>query len=141
MDGLSVKDRFLGSLHRCENNEGFIPTFYARLISSSDLVKYKFRKTNFERQNQMLINSLKLVAGVTCNEQEALQELRLRAETHDKAHMNIKPELYEHWQVALVCTAAELDPQWDEDVERAWNSILDTVVNHMIRNYFPSGEH
>ena len=135
MDGLSVKDRFLESLRRCEGNEGFIPTFYARLISSSDLVKYKFRKTNFERQNQMLINSLKLVAGVTCNEQEALQELRLRAESHDQAHMNIKPELYEFWQVALVSTAAEVDPDWDEDIERSWNMILDTVVNHMIKHY------
>lgn len=135
MDELSVKDRFLGSLHRCESNEGFIPAFYARLISSSDLVKYKFRKTNFEAQNQMLIKSLKLVSGVTCNEQDALQELRLRAETHNQAHLNIKPELYEYWQVALVSTAAEVDPEWNEDIERAWNTILDTVVNHMIRHY------
>jgi hemoglobin-like flavoprotein len=135
MDELSVKDRFLGSLHRCESNDGFIPAFYPRLISSSDLVKYKFRKTNFEAQNQMLIKSLKLVSGVTCNEQDALQELRLRAETHNQAHLNIKPELYEYWQVALVSTAAEVDPEWNEDIERAWNTILDTVVNHMIRHY------
>jgi len=135
MEALSIKDQFLESLHRCERNEGFIPTFYSRMVSSSELVRYKFRHTNFEAQNQMLIKSLKLVAGVSCNEQEALQELRLRAETHNKAHMNIKPELYEFWQVALVSTAAEVDPEWDEETERAWNVILDTVVNHMIKLY------
>lgn len=135
MEALSVKEKFLQSLDRCEHNEGFIPLFYARLNSSSDVVKSHFRNTNFEQQNHMLMKSLRLIAGVTANEREALQELRERAETHDRKHMNIKPELYECWQTSLVSTAAEVDPQWDEEIERAWNSILDDVVNHMIKFY------
>lgn len=135
MEILSTKQRFLASLERCERDEGFIPSFYARFVSSSDLVKHKFRHTNFERQNEMLMKSLKLVAGVTCNEIDALAELRARAESHDRAHMNIKPDLYEFWQTALVAVASETDAEWDEDVERAWNSILDSVVKHMVKLY------
>jgi len=135
MNAPSIKERFLESLHRCERSEGFIPSFYARLNSSSDLVKSHFRHTNFEQQNKMLVKSLKLVAGVSCNEPEALRELRERAESHDRQHMNIKPELYEFWQAALLASAADVDPEWDEDVERAWNVILDSVVNHMVKLY------
>ncbi|MGB0865881.1 MAG: globin domain-containing protein [Granulosicoccaceae bacterium] len=135
MEALSIKELFLESLGRCQRNEGFIPSFYARLMASSELVKYKFRHTNFEKQNQMLVRSLELVAGVVCNEQEALQELRHRAETHDHAHLNIKPDLYECWQVSLIATAEEVDPEWDEATERAWNVVLDSVVNHMIKLY------
>lgn len=135
MEAMSIKERFLASLGRCEQCEGFIPAFYARLMASSERVRSKFRHTNFESQNQMLLRSLKLVAGVCNNEPEALRELRHRAQTHDHAHLNIKPDLYEHWQVALVSTAAEVDPHWDEETERAWNVILDSVVNHMVRRY------
>jgi hypothetical protein len=43
----------------------------------------------------MLRRSLKLSAGATEGESAALAELKERAETHDRNHLDIKPELYD----------------------------------------------
>ncbi len=135
MDNLKAKDQFLQSLERCEEDESFIPSFYKRFLSTSDEIKDKFRHTDFEKQNKMLIRSLKLAAGATIGEPEALQELRDRAETHDRHHLNIKPELYDAWLNAVIETAREYDAQWNDNIESIWRSILGHVINHMIKFY------
>lgn len=43
----------------------------------------------------MLLRSLKLVAGATAGEPKSLREIRQRAETHDRYHLNIEPEHYD----------------------------------------------
>ena len=83
----------------------------------------------------MLLKSLKLVAGATLGEAKSLQELRDRAETHDRHHLDIKPELYTHWREAIVTTAKEFDPEWGKEVEEAWRSILGYAIKHMIKYY------
>ena len=83
----------------------------------------------------MLLNSLRLIAGATAGESAALRELKERAKTHDRYHLNISPELYEFWRHAIMATAAEYDEQWDEAVEKAWRSILDHVIKHMVKHY------
>ncbi|MCG8449308.1 MAG: globin [Pirellulales bacterium] len=135
MDEMTPKELFLQSLHRCAKSDNFIPSFYTRFLSSSDEVRQKFRNTDFKHQNQMLLRSLQLVAGATAGEQESLEELRARAETHDRYHLDIKPELYELWRKALIETAREHDNQWNEEIEEAWHSILGHAINHMIKHY------
>lgn len=135
MENLKAKDYFLKSLERCEEDESFIPSFYKRFLATSDEIKDKFRHTDFEKQNKMLIRSLKLAAGATIGEPKALQELRDRAETHDRHHLNIKPELYDAWLNAVIETAREYDAQWNDNIESIWRSILGHVINHMIKFY------
>ena len=120
MEKLKVKDCFLESLERCNSDESFIPAFYKRFLSTSDEISAKFQHTDFKKQNKMLIRSLKLAAGATAGESEALQELRDRAETHDRYHLNIKPDLYDAWLNAVIKTAREFDSQWDDDIESTW---------------------
>lgn len=131
----SVKDVFLDSLERCLESEAFIPQFYDRFLSSSDEIRNKFRYTDFEKQNKMLAASLRLVAAATQGNQEGLHELNARAETHDRYHLNIKPELYDVWMVTVIDTARDFDRQWTGDVESAWHQILQYAVDKMIRKY------
>ncbi len=135
MSETTPKTRFLESLERCSSKEGFVHAFYERFLSSSDEIRIKFLFTNFEKQEKMLLRSLQLTAGATSGDPAALREMRERAETHDRNHLNIKPHLYPLWKEALITSAQEFDPHWDEAIELAWNDILGFVIKHMVRSY------
>ncbi len=135
MNDRTPKDRFLDSLDRCAESEKFIPAFYARFIAASDEIGEKFKDTDFERQNRMLLRSLRLAAGATAGDSNALRELTERAETHDRHHLDIAPRLYDYWLSALIETASEFDGQWNDTIEEAWLSTLGHVINHMKRHY------
>ncbi|QEG33681.1 globin [Bythopirellula goksoeyrii] len=129
------KDLFLASLERCSANAEFIPAFYKRFLASSEEISIKFRFTNFEKQNAMLLNSLRMSAGATSGSPEALQELKARALSHDRDHLDIKPELYHFWLDAAIATVEEFDDNWTEEVAAAWEKILGFVVEYFKRRY------
>ena len=104
----SPKDCFLESVNRCAGCAGFLPAFYHRFLSSSHEVREKFQDTDFEQQNRMLLRSLRLSAGATAGRPESLRELRDRAETHDRHHLNIEPRLYDLWLKSIIDTAPSL---------------------------------
>lgn len=135
MNKVTPKERFLQSLDRCAADEAFIPSFYDRFLSTSDEVRNRFRFTDFEQQNQMLLRSLQLIAGATTGDLASLRELRERAETHDRHHLNIEPHLYDLWLDSVVKTVQEYDEQWDESTESAWRVILEHAVQQMTRYY------
>lgn len=134
-DEIMPKDLFLQSLDRCSASEGFIPTFYEKFMASSDEVREKFAQTSFEQQNKMLLRSLRLAAGATNGEMKSLVELRERAESHDRHHLDIRPELYDLWLSALLDAACEYDEQWDASIENAWKSVLGFVIHRMTAKY------
>lgn len=129
------KDRFLFSLERCAESKEFMPAFYDNFISSSEEVRDKFRNTDFNRQNQMLLNSVRLACEAVIGNAEGLKELRERGETHSRLHLNIKPELYDLWLSSLINTARTFDKHWDVEVEISWNLVLGQVIRHMLRYY------
>ncbi len=135
MDELTPKDQFLQSVERCSAAEGFIPAFYERFLDSSEEIRDKFRLTNFEKQNKMLLRSIQLCAGATAGDPEALHEITERATTHDRHHLNIEPRLYDGWLAAIIETARDFDKQWNDSIESSWRRILGFVVQHMTRQY------
>ena len=135
MSNTAIKDLFLASLERCAASEDFIPSFYQRFLSSSEEIQQKFSNTDFEHQNIMLLRSLRLSGSATSGDPKALEEIRERAETHDRYHLDIKPELYDYWLDAVLKTASETDPQWDSDIDHAWQSTLHHVINQMKKHY------
>lgn len=135
MDKLTPKKLFMESLDRCAASEDFIPAFYNRFLISSELVRSKFKDTNFPRQNKALLRSLRLAAEATDGRPFALKEIQERAVTHDRHHLDIEPGLYVNWLAAVIETAAEFDDQWSESIERAWREILGHVIHHMTKHY------
>lgn len=129
------REVFLKSLERCVADREFIPAFYARFIATSDEVREKFKNTDFEQQTRMLVRSLRLAAGATAGNPESLRELRERATTHDRNHLDIAPHLYSLWLAALMETACKHDVLWNAAIEEAWEIILGHVIDHMIAHY------
>ncbi|QDU08373.1 globin [Gimesia aquarii] len=135
MEALTPKDQFLQSLDRCMEQEGFIPAFYDRFLSTSAEIRDKFHNTDFEQQNKMLLRSLRLAAGATAGDPESLRELRERARTHDRNHLNIEARLYDIWLEAVIETVQEFDEEWNEAVENTWRTILGYVISYMVKRY------
>lgn len=131
----SPRDCFLKSLSRCTQNDDFIPVFYNHFLSTSDEIREKFKNTDFEKQNQMLLRSLRLAAGATTGEVESLREMRERAETHDRHHLNIEPHLYDDWLASVIKAASECDPEWDASIDEGWRKVLGHVIKHMTKYY------
>jgi hemoglobin-like flavoprotein len=137
---LTPKDEFLQSLLRCEARPDFIPRFYRRFIESSAEVAFKFRFTDFDRQQHMLLRSLQLCAQATAGDPDGLAELSVRAETHSRGHLDIKPELYTLWLDAVVETVRECDPAWSPAVSAAWRQVVGFAILHMTHAYDPGGQ-
>lgn len=131
----TARDIFLASLDRCSAKADFIPGFYKRFLQSSEEIRAKFRFTDFEKQNAMLVESLRVSAGATEGSPEALQELKSRAHSHNRDHLDIKPELYHFWLDAAIATAEEFDENWTEEVATAWNKILGFVIEYIKKRY------
>jgi len=135
MEELTPKQQFLQSLDRCIQDENFIPEFYKHFLSTSDEVRSKFRHTDFEEENKMLLRSLRLSAGATAGDSDSLRELRERARTHNRDHLNIGAELYDLWLDSVIATARKYDDKWDETIEATWKTTLGYVVQYMIKHY------
>ncbi len=129
------RDLFLQSLERCKKDDTFMDAFYKRFLATSTEVANKFRYTDFERQHRMVVESLEISARATEGDHEALQALHKQATLHSRKHLDIRPELYQHWLDAILTTAAEVDPLWDEQVGTAWRTILQHVINYMTSKY------
>ena len=125
------------SLERCAASKTFIPQFYVRFISTSKHVAEAFRHTDFQRQHQMLLRSLQLIAGASEGDPESLEELRARARTHDRSHLDIRPEFYGLWKASVLATARRTDPEWNDQVAESWETILNFAIKYMVRRYDP----
>ncbi|MCA8883181.1 MAG: globin, partial [Rhodobacteraceae bacterium] len=82
-----------------------------------------------------LLHSLNLSAGAVSGEPFALRELKERAESHDRHHLNIEPHLYDFWLNALIETAREFDDKWNPTIEHAWRTTFQHVIDYMRRRY------
>lgn len=132
---LEPKELFAESYERCIASDDFIPAFYRRFLATSPEVAAKFRSTDFEKQGGMLQRSLGLAAAAVAGESAGLRELTERARSHDRNHLDIRPELYDLWLDSIVQTASEFDASWCEDVEASWKIILGHVIAHMTAHY------
>ncbi len=130
-----ASELFIMSLERCTSKPCFIPDFYERFLASSKEIQKRFENTPFEHQNKMLLRSLSLSVKACNGESKALADLRDRARTHDRHHMNIKPEFYNLWLESLMISASKFDDEWCDTTERAWRKILGFVINRLKRQY------
>ncbi len=116
-------------------DDDFIKEFYRRFTSSSEEVRAKFQDTDVAKLSWMLVRSVRLAAGAVNGLPKALNELRERAESHDRHHHNIEPKLYDLWLDAFVETAREHDTLWNEEIESAWREVLVHFIKIMVRHY------
>ena len=56
-------------------------------------------------------------------------------QSHDKNLMTIDQNLYQYWINSLVKTVKQCDKEYSPDLERSWQKILRTGVDHITAQY------
>ena len=66
---------------------------------------------------------------------EAVHQLNERAISHNRDHLNVKPEFYDYWLESLLQTVVACDREYTKEVELAWREATGFVVKLMVSRY------
>lgn len=125
----SNQDLLNDSLRNCLKNEQFFTVFYEHFHDASPEISSLFDKTNMVQLNKMMENSLFRIIAASESNWDSDQDLVELASSH-KA-MNIKPEYYKYWELSLLASVAECDPNYNTATKNAWKDILSRGINFM----------
>ena len=132
----AILETFERSLGRCTSQTGFLDRFYDRFLASSPKVKEKFQDTDFVRQKRALKASLHLILLAAGDEDgDAGKYLADVAEKHNAKNLDIGAELYDLWLDSLLETVKESDPEWSDEVGRAWEEVMMVGIHYLTVRY------
>ncbi len=113
---------------------GFFEAFYRRFLEGSSEVAEKFRGIDMDRQQGMLKKSfyhlLSLYAA--SHDSDYLGRVAIR---HNRAHLDIRPALYDRWLETMIVTLREFDPQCGDEEELAWRVVMAPGIAYMKFHY------
>lgn len=121
-------------LSREVEGQAFFEAFYERFIAASPEVAVKFRHTDMARQRAMLKKAFYhlLAFYASSHADYYLQQVAI---SHDRAHLDIAPSLYDLWLESLVDTVRTFDEQFDDEVELAWRLVMTPGIVFMTFHY------
>ncbi|ESQ99887.1 globin [Stutzerimonas chloritidismutans AW-1] len=120
-------NRVMQSYGRCCASPNFFDDFYASFLTSSPAIREKFVRTDMTAQKQLLragILNLVLFA-------RGMPDTKLRAlgKSHSRAHLDIRPELYDLWIEALLKTIGQHDGELEKQDLQAWRTVLNKGID------------
>ena len=111
----------------------FFDEFYATFLASSPAVREKFVKTDMVAQKQLLragiLNLVMFARGMPDTKLQAL------GKSHSRAHLDIRPELYDLWIAALLKTIKQHDRQLEQLDLEAWQVVLNKGIDVIKSHY------
>jgi hemoglobin-like flavoprotein len=123
------------SLRRCNTREGFLDLFYETFLASSPKVREKFAKTDFVRQKRALMASFHLMLLAAEHLKGPERYLGPLAASHSRQQLDIGAEFYDLWLDSLLLTARQCDPQFDAEIEHAWETVMMVGVDFLLSHY------
>lgn len=132
-----VLERVTDSYRRCYTHEEFLDDFYIRFMNSSAEVRELFKNTDFPRQKKIVglaLMSVFMYASAPDNPIVKRQMQRL-AKSHDHAHHNVRPKLYDLWLDCLLESVNKYDENCTEDILECWRECLSPAIEYMQGKY------
>lgn len=119
--------------HKVDGKE-FFAAFYERFLAASPEVAAKFRHTDMPRQQAMLKKAFYhlLAFYASSNTDYYLEQVAI---SHSRAHLDIRPALYDLWLETLIATARSFDDRFDAEVELAWRLVMAPGIVYMTFHY------
>ena len=126
-------DRVMQSFGRCCRSEQFFDDFYVNFRAMSPAIRNMFIHTDMSTQKNLLragILNLVLYA-------RGMPDTKLRAlgQSHSRAALDIKPELYDLWLAALLQTIQQHAPEVGMADQEAWRTVLNKGID-VIKSYY-----
>ncbi|OGT81672.1 MAG: hypothetical protein A3J35_07920 [Gammaproteobacteria bacterium RIFCSPLOWO2_02_FULL_52_10] len=109
---------------------GFFATFYNKLLARDPDITALFARTDMDRQVKMLMQSITHVTAFSAT-REPTDELNFIAGLHGKDKLNLPAAYYDIWLECLLETVSERDPRYDEQVNRAWRTMMTPGIEYM----------
>ena len=126
---------FQESLERCLGGKGFVLRFYERLRESSPEAAEKFASTSWPIQKRKLTASLYMAMLLADDSPEGRAHFDRIAQLHGKEALDIRPDLYGVWIDTILESVAEFDPNYDDEIERVWRTLLQPAADYMKARY------
>ncbi len=123
------------SFERCEVSGDFGKRFYEIFLDSSDEIALHFAETDFDEQRKLLRDSVTIMVSRDPRDPTMREALRRIGASHGRQGRAIPPLLYEYWLASLCDTVRELDPEWDEDLEKKWHVRMRAGMQVITANY------
>jgi hemoglobin-like flavoprotein len=131
----SVFNESFGRILRMqEAGDAFFTDFYETFTASSPEVAEKFKNTDMEKQRRMLKASFYHMVSLSATK-EVPDDLARIAETHNRDHYDIRPELYDLWMECLIRAVGRHDSRFTDDVELAWRLVMAKGIAYMKFRY------
>lgn len=123
------------SFERCRSRPTFLDRFYELFLASSPLVATKFSDTDFGQQKAALMESLQSM--LLASQMGGMLKVHLKriADSHSRHGLDISAELYDLWKGCLLTAIREHDPEFDDELERAWRQALEPGIEFMRSRY------
>jgi truncated hemoglobin YjbI len=132
MDGRPAPEAlaaFHASLARASADPRFLDVFYARFMASSPAIAAIFAGRDMDRLKRKLGASLHVMTLAIDGAPGADMYLGYLANVHHR--LDIPFEMYERWLDALVATAGECDPSFDQALAAIWRDVVGAGIRLM----------
>lgn len=123
------------SYGRAIAKRSFLMRFYELFINSDPVVARKLALTDMEKQQELLSQALNMVILFPQENKIAKNAIKRIRESHQRNALDIKPEYYRFWIESLITALAENDPEFNDDLEQAWRSVVQVAVDYIIEGY------
>ena len=109
---------------------GFFDSFYKKLIDKDPNIAELFASTDMDKQAKMLMQSITYVTAFSAT-LEPTEELNFISRLHGKDKLDLPAAYYDTWMDSLMETVRERDPKYDDQVYRAWRTVMAPGIEYM----------
>ena len=120
---------FHASLARASAHPRFLDVFYERFMAASPAIAAIFAGRDMARLKRKLASSLHLMTLAIDGAPGADMYLGYLAQVHER--LAIPPQMYDRWLDALVATAADCDPGFDDALRAVWREVVGAGIRLM----------
>ena len=123
------------SFGRCLNHGDLIGRFYEILLQADPMIPRKFINTDMEKQKKLLVHSINLALMFAENDPVGKNGLLRLRESHNKKHLDIKPDLYPLWIDSFLQAVSEIDPEYNDEIKFSWYTALKKTTDYLAEGY------
>jgi len=105
------------------------------LMDSDIEIRQKFANTDFDKQRKLLRKALLSAITFSAGGTVARERLEVIRTSHNRMHLDIRPEFYPVWVDSLVKSVSVCDPKYSGRLDADWRAVLQPTVDFLISGY------
>ena len=121
------------SYSRCLRSTAFFTDLYAFLLAAHPSIPPMFAHTEFPKQHRLLQHGIGLLLSYArVPEDQLLDRIAAR---HGPGGIDLKPDMYRHFEDALLQAVRRHDPGCTAEIEAAWLGAIRPGIDFMKRRH------